>query len=73
MTPRDSDSAAQPHERPSIGVLHCAGKDREVVEYALSPSLSPTLVADYQTQLPDKQLLQAKLHELYLLTETTKP
>jgi predicted nuclease of restriction endonuclease-like (RecB) superfamily len=63
----------KPHERPSIGVLLCASKDREVVEYALSRSLSPTLVAEYQTQLPDKQLLQAKLHEFYLLTETTKP
>ncbi len=54
------------HEGPSIGVLLCASKDREVVEYALSRSLSPTLVADYQTQLPDKKLLQTKLHELYL-------
>jgi hypothetical protein len=37
-----------------------------VVEYALSRSLSPALVAQYQTQLPDKKLLQAKLHEFYL-------
>lgn len=34
-------------------------------EYALSRSLSPALVAQYQTQLPDKKLLQAKLHEFY--------
>lgn len=60
----------KPHERPSIGVLLCAGKDSEVVEYALSRSLSPTLIAEYQTQLPDKELLQAKLHELYVLTAT---
>jgi hypothetical protein len=44
----------------------CASKDDEVVEYALSPTLSPALIAEYQTQLPDKRLLQAKLHELYL-------
>jgi predicted nuclease of restriction endonuclease-like (RecB) superfamily len=31
----------KPHERPAIGVLLCATKDREVVEYALSRSLSP--------------------------------
>lgn len=37
-----------------------------MVEYALSRSLSPALIAEYQTQLPDKALLQAKLHELYL-------
>jgi predicted nuclease of restriction endonuclease-like (RecB) superfamily len=56
----------KPHERPAIGVLLCASKDDEVVEYALSRSLSPALIAEYQTQLPDKALLQAKLHEFYL-------
>ncbi|SEA67771.1 Predicted nuclease of restriction endonuclease-like (RecB) superfamily, DUF1016 family [Arachidicoccus rhizosphaerae] len=55
----------KPHENPSIGVLLCKGKDSEVVEYALSRSLSPTLVSEYQTQLPDKKLLQQKLHELF--------
>ena len=53
------------HEKPAIGLLLCASKDDEVVEYALSRSLSPALVAHYQTQLPDKKLLQAKLHEFY--------
>lgn len=56
----------KPHERPSIGVLLCASKNDEVVEYALSRTLSPALIAEYQTQLPDKRLLQAKLHEFYL-------
>ena len=54
------------HEQVSIGVLLCATKDDEVVEYALSRALSPALVAEYQTQLPDKKLLRAKLHEFYL-------
>lgn len=54
----------KPHENPSIGVLLCRDKDDEVVEYALSRNLSPTLIAEYQLQLPDKKLLQAKLHEL---------
>jgi predicted nuclease of restriction endonuclease-like (RecB) superfamily len=58
----------KPHERPSIGVLLCATKDHEVVEYALSRSLSPALVAEYQTRLPDKKMLQAKLHEFYALS-----
>ena len=57
----------KPHERPSIGVLLCATKDREVVEYALSRAASPALVSEYQTRLPDKKLLQAKLHEFYEL------
>ncbi len=60
----------KPHERPSIGVLLCATKNKEVVEYALNRSMSPTLVAEYQTCLPDKKLLQAKLHEFYQLAES---
>lgn len=59
------------HENPAIGVLLCASKDDEVVEYALSRSLSPALIAEYQTQLPDKKLLQAKLHEFYALNTDT--
>src|SRR5277367_7175880 len=55
----------KPHELPSIGVLLCATKDHEVVEYALSRAASPALVAEYQTRLPDRKLLQAKLHEFY--------
>ena len=55
----------KPHENPSIGVLLCKEKDNEVVEYALSHSLSPTMVSKYQMQLPDKRLLKQKLHELF--------
>jgi len=53
----------KPHENPSIGVLLCRDKDEEVVEYALSRNLSPALIAQYQLQLPDKKLIQARLHE----------
>ncbi|WP_421943719.1 PDDEXK nuclease domain-containing protein [Pedobacter sp.] len=53
------------NENPSIGILLCKDKDNEVVEYALSRSLSPTLVSEYKTQLPDKKLLQQKIHELF--------
>jgi predicted nuclease of restriction endonuclease-like (RecB) superfamily len=56
----------KPHENPAIGVLLCASKDDEVVEYALSRTASPALIAQYATQLPDKALLQSKLHEFYL-------
>lgn len=54
----------KPNENPSIGILLCKSKDDTVVEYALSRTLSPTLVADYQTKLPDKALLQAKWNEI---------
>ena len=63
----------KPHEDPSIGVLLCATKDSEVVEYALSRTLSPALIAEYQLRLPDKKLLQAKLHEFYRLAESSAP
>lgn len=56
----------KPHENASIGVLLCANKDKEVVEYALNRTLSPAVIAEYKTQLPDKKLLQDKLHEFYL-------
>jgi predicted nuclease of restriction endonuclease-like (RecB) superfamily len=52
------------HENPSIGLLICKTKDDEVVEYALSRSVSPALIAEYETQLIDKVILQQKIHEL---------
>jgi predicted nuclease of restriction endonuclease-like (RecB) superfamily len=57
----------KPHENPSIGVLLCKNKNEEVVEYAMSRNMSPTLISQYTIALPDKKLLQAKLHELYEL------
>ena len=57
----------KPHENPSIGVLLCRDKDEEVVEYALNRSLSPTVIAEYQTKLIPKALLQTKLNEFYQL------
>jgi len=58
-----------PHENPSVGVILCKSKDSEVVEYALSRNLSPSLVAEYKTKLIDKRILQEKLHELFLISE----
>jgi len=59
----------KPHEAPSIGVLLCTDRNKDVVEYALSRTLSPALVAEYQSRLPDKRLLRAKLEEFYALLE----
>ena len=58
------------NENPSVGLILCAGKDDAVVEYALSRSMSPALVADYQLYLPNKTLLENKLRELRELAET---
>jgi len=52
------------NENPSVGIILCADKDDEVVEYALQRNLSPVLVAEYTAKLPNKKLLQNKLREL---------
>jgi len=49
---------------PSVGMILCASKDDVVVEYAMSRTLSPMMVAEYKLQLPDKDVLQKKLQEL---------
>lgn len=54
-------------ENPSVGIILCKSKDDEVVEYALSRHLSPTLIAEYKTKLIPKNILRKKLHELFLL------
>ena len=56
------------NENPSVGVILCASKDDEVVEFALSRSLSPTMVSEYNLKLIDKKLLQRKLKEYIELT-----
>ena len=58
------------NENPSVGMILCASKDDEVVEYAMSRTLSPLMVAEYQLQLPDKSVLQRKLQELLTLSLT---
>lgn len=54
----------KPNENPSVGVVLCTDKDDAVVEYALSRSLSPTMVATYQFALPDKKMLAARLRHV---------
>lgn len=59
----------KPNENPSVGIILCKDKDNKVVEYAMNKDLSATLVAKYETELIDKNVLQAKLDELYALAE----
>ena len=56
-------------ENPSVGLILCTEKDITVVEYAMSRSLSPALIAEYKLCLPDKQVLENKLRELTGLSE----
>ena len=57
------------HENPSVGLILCATKNDEVVEYAMSRSMSPMLVSEYKLQLPDKKILREKLQELINISE----
>lgn len=59
----------KPNENPSIGLILCTSKDETVVEYALSRSMSPALVAEYKLHLPDKAVLENKLRELQQLLD----
>ena len=52
------------NENPSIGILLCKSADSQVVEYALSRSLSPTMIAEYKRQLIPKEVLQEHLQKL---------
>ena len=57
------------NENPSVGILLCKGKDEEVVKFAMARNISPAIVADYETKLIDKKLLQKKLHELIIFED----
>jgi predicted nuclease of restriction endonuclease-like (RecB) superfamily len=50
-------------ENPSIGILLCHESDRSIVEYAMSRSLSPTMIAEYKRQLLPKEVIQRSLEE----------
>jgi len=57
------------HEKPSLGIILCKNHDSQVVQYALNRTVSPAMIAKYQTILPNKNLLEQKLEEFYLLEE----
>lgn len=46
------------NENPSVGVLLCKNADRSTVEYALSRSMSPAMVAEYKRLMIPKEVLQ---------------
>ena len=56
-------------ENPSVGVILCASKNEQVVEYAMSRSMSPTMVSQYTLNLIDKKLLEDKLKEITNIVE----
>src|SRR3989338_5279476 len=56
------------HENPSVGVILCKSKDKDVVEYAMGRNMSASLIAEYKTKLIDKKILKKKLDEFYQLS-----
>jgi predicted nuclease of restriction endonuclease-like (RecB) superfamily len=51
----------QPSEQPPLGIILCAGKKRETVEY-LDLDTRGIHVAEYLTELPPRELLKERLH-----------
>ena len=51
------------NENPSIGIILCPEADRVVVEYAMSRSMSPTMVAEYKRILIPQERMQQQLNE----------
>ena len=51
------------NENPSIGILLCPSADHSVVEYAMSRSLSPTMVTEYKRLLIPKDVIAKNLDE----------
>lgn len=51
------------NENPSIGIILCPEADRVVVEYALSRSMSPTMIAEYKRILIPQERMQQQLNE----------
>lgn len=51
------------NENPSVGIILCPEADRVVVEYAMSRSMSPTMIAEYKRLLIPQDRMQAQLNE----------
>ena len=52
------------NENPSVGIILCSSKDKEVVEYSMSKNMSQTLISEYKLKLIDKKILENKLKEV---------
>ena len=51
------------NENPSIGIILCSEADKVVVEYAMSRSMSPTMIAEYKRILIPQERMQQQLNE----------
>lgn len=60
------------NENPSVGIILCSSKDKDVVEYSLSKNMSQTLISEYKLKLIDKKILENKLSEMKQILESEK-
>ena len=51
------------NENPSIGIILCPEADKVVVEYAMSRTMSPTMIAEYKRILIPQERMQQQLNE----------
>jgi RecB family endonuclease NucS len=58
------------NENPSIGILLCQDANQTIVEYAMSRSMSPTMISEYNRLLIPKEKLQKSLEEFKEFFET---
>ena len=66
---KDAGNSGDQQENPSVGIILCSSKDKDVVEYSLSKNMSQTLISKYKLKLIDKKLLETKLSEMKKLLE----
>ena len=52
------------NENPSVGIILCSSKDKDVVEYSMSKNISQTMISEYKLKLIDEKLLENKLKEV---------
>lgn len=57
------------NENPSVGIILCSSKDKDIVEYSISKNISQTMISEYKLKLIDKKLLENKLKEVKELIE----
>lgn len=67
----DSDVRKE-NENPSVGVILCSSKDKDIVEYSLDSNMTQTMIAEYKLKLIDKKLLENKLREVKNFIEDNK-
>ena len=60
------------NENPSIGIILCPSADRSMVEYTLSRSLSPTMIAEYQRKLIPQEVMKKSLEEYCAFLQRNK-